>query len=185
MPTVERIDEYRRRRRHHERHNPTRFQLARLILWLFGLVDELIELLERGGHHHHDSKGVIVQVQITESQEVRLHAVEENAEGEPIDRDTATCVWTTDRQDVITLGAVDDDAFAIDALANGGGTFGDTIVTATVTEPDTPGTDNGDGTSTPATPGAVYVGTQVVSVAQDEQISQVEIQADAPTEKVA
>lgn len=147
-----------------------RGELLELIEFLFRLVEHLL-----GRLHHHDSKGVIVQVQITETQEVRLHAVEENAEGEPIDRDTATCEWTTDRQDVITLGPVADDAFSIDAVANGGGVFGDTIVTATVTEPAA-----ADGTA-----GAVYVGTQVVTVAQDETISQVEIQADAPTEKVA
>lgn len=124
-----------------------------------------------------------MQVQITQSEKVLLHAVEENAEGQPIDRDTASCLWSTDRTDLVTLEAgvgpdgVSADSFAVYAAAVGGGVAGDAVVTATVTEPDV---DNGDGTTTP---GAVYVGTQVVTVSQDETIASVEVTADAPIPK--
>lgn len=171
-----RVEDWRRRR--HHRDQPGRRLLLRMLDEALELIVELVEIIERlEGHHPNPRRSIIVQVQLNDTQKVQLHAVEENAEGEPIDRDTATCEWTSDRQDVITLDDNADDAFSVFATSVGGGAFGDTTVTATVTEP---GVDNGDGTSTP---GAVYVGTQVVTVSQDQTISAVEITADAPEPK--
>lgn len=179
MDLEQRITEYHRHRQHHRRHNPTRAQLVALIEFLFELVEYL---LDRLAHQHHNHQGVIVQVQITDQQKVRLHAVEVNAEDQPVNQDTATCSWATDRTDLVTLVDVptDDgtavDSFAIDVDGIDGAT-GDATVTATITEPDV---DNGDGTSNP---GVVYTATQVVSVGPDEQIAAVDIVADAPEPK--
>lgn len=106
-----------------------------------------------------------MQVVLNDTQKVLLHAQEDNAEGEPIDRDSATAVWTSDRQDIVTL-APSDDGFSCEATTVGG-IQGDTLVTVTLTE---------EG-------GQTYVGTQVVTVALDETIASVEITADAPEQK--
>lgn len=153
-----RYDEVRGRR--HRRPNLGRAELIRELL-------EIIELLiaER------DQRRIVVTVQMPASEQVTLHAVEENAEGQPIDKDTASCVWTSDRTDLLTLNAA---GFDVVCVPTGPNAVGDTIVTATVTEPDVT---NDDGSTSP---GQVYVGTQLVSLTQDETISQVEVTADAP-----
>ena len=141
------------------------------------IIEELIEILVWVLEHAHipqPQRSVTVQVVVNDAQQVKLHAVEENAEGEPIDKDSATAVWSADRTDI---GTITPDGFDCEFVAVGGGATGDTTVTVTVTEPDTT---NDDGTTTP---GAVYVGTQVVTVNVDETISQVEISADTPEAK--
>lgn len=167
--------EHHRGRSHRRQYPPTRRELISIIDDLLELVVVLIEEIEQSPEPK-PRRVIIVQVQIPETQKVQLHAIEENAEGEPIDRDQASIEWTTDRQDLITLEP-GDDAFGVFAIPLGGGASGDTTVTATVTEPSV---DNGDGTSTP---GQVYVGTQVVTVSADETIASVEITADAPVAK--
>lgn len=169
MDPIERYRQIRHRR--HHRPNVPRGELVEII----GELIEIIEfLLEQPAPPPVDQRRIIVQVVINDTQQVKLHAVEENAEGEPIDKDTATAVWSADRTDIATITP---DGFDCEVVSVGGGATGDTLVTATVTEPDTT---NDDGTTTP---GAVYVGTQVVTVNVDEQISQIEITADAPEPK--
>lgn len=169
MDLIERFWQIRHRRRH--RPNVPRWELVEII-------EELIEIIERllDQPAPPPQRRIIVQVVLNDTQQVKLHAVEENAEGEPIDKDAATATWSADRTDIVTITP---DGFDCECVSVGGGATGDTLVTATVTEPDV---DNGDGTTTP---GAVYVGTQVVTVNIDAQISQIEITADAPEPKAA
>lgn len=166
--------EHHRGRSHRRQYPPTRRELISIIDDLLELVVVLIEEIDQ--EPPEPMRSLIVQVVIPETDKVQLHAIEENAEGEPIDRDQASIEWTTDRQDIITLEP-GDDAFGVFAIPVGGGAAGDTTVTGTVTEPSV---DNGDGTSTP---GQVYVGTQVVTVSADETIASVEIVADTPVPK--
>lgn len=144
------------------------------------IIEDLLRLLREAleiGHHHPNPEGVlIVQVVMNDTQKTTLHAQEQNAEGETIDRDSATAAWTSDRQDVVTL-TPSDDGFSCDATSVGGGAFGDTTVTVTLTEP---GTTDDQGN---VAPGRTYVGTQVVTVSEDETIASVEITADEPVAK--
>lgn len=154
----ERYDDVRHRR--HRRPNLGRAELIRELL-------EIIELLIAETHR----RRIVVTVQMPATEQVTLHAVEENAEGQPIDKDTASCVWTADRLDLLVLNAA---GFDVTCVPTAPDAVGDTIVTATVTEPDVT---NDDGSTSP---GQVYVGTQLVSLTQDTTISQVEVTADAP-----
>jgi hypothetical protein len=140
---------------------------------LVEIIEELVEIVEHLLNRSPDQRRVIVQVVITDTEKVLLHAQEENTAGEPINRDTATAVWTSDRQDVVTVEADPADAFSAWATRVGG-VVGDTTVTVTLTEPDT--TDAQGNT----VPGQVIVGTQVVTVNVDQTIAKVEITADTP-----
>lgn len=112
-----------------------------------------------------------MQVVINDQQKVTLHGAEDNAEGAVVPTDAATPSWSVDRDDLVTLSAVDGDPWSQVATGVDGGN-GDAIVTLTATEPDT---DDG--------PGASYTVTQVITVGPDVVVAAVQITADTPEPK--